>query len=68
MGWLMSFVAFSVAMAVLTITALGESIKTRALTLPALGAGDRLITLFVVSTFTVASIYGLTLLAAKLLL
>ena len=68
MGWLMSFVALSLAMAVLTIIALGQSIKTRALTLPALNAGDRLINLFVVSTFTVASIYGLTLLAAKLLL
>jgi hypothetical protein len=68
MGWLMSFVGLSLAMAVLTITALGQSIKTRALALPALSAGDRLITLFVVSTFTVASIYGLTLLAAKLLL
>ena len=68
MGWLMSFVALSLAMTVLTITALGQSTKTRMLALPALSAGDRLITLFVVSTFAVASIYGLTLLAAKLLL
>jgi hypothetical protein len=37
-------------------------------TLSALNAGDRLIAVFVVSTFTVASIYGLTLLATKLLL
>lgn len=68
MGWLMSFVGLSLAMAVLTIATLGQSIKTRALIFPALSAGDRLITLFVVSTFTVASIYGLTLLAAKVLM
>jgi hypothetical protein len=68
MGWLMSFVVLSLAMAVLTIAALRQSIKTSAFTLPALNAGDRLISVFVVSTFTVASIYGLTLLAAKVLL
>jgi hypothetical protein len=55
-------------MAVLTTEALRQSIKTTAFTLPTLNAGDRLITVFVVSTFTVASIYGLTLLAAKVLL
>ena len=68
MGWLMSFVVLSLAMAVLTIAALRQSTKTRAYALPAMTAGDRLITLFVVSTFTVASIYGLSLLAAKVLL
>ena len=68
MGWLMSFVALSLAMAVLTIAALRQSIKTSAFTLPALSAGDRLITVFVLSTFTVASIYGLALLGAKVLL
>jgi hypothetical protein len=68
MGWLMSFVVLSLTMAILTIPALRQSIKANAFTLPALSAGDRLITVFVVSTFTVASIYGLTLLAAKVLL
>ncbi len=68
MGWLMSFVVLSSTMALLTIPALRQSIKTSASALPALRAGDRLITVFVVSTFTVASIYGLTLLAAKVLL
>ena len=68
MGWLMSFVVLSVAMTVLTIAALRQPTRTRAFTLPALSAGDRLITLFVVSTFTIASVYGLTLLAAKVLL
>ena len=67
MGWLMSFVVLSLAMAVLTIAAPRQSIKTSAFTLPALSVGDRLITVFVVSTFTVASIYGLTLLAVKIL-
>ncbi|MBV8823914.1 MAG: hypothetical protein JO220_02835 [Hyphomicrobiales bacterium] len=68
MGWLMSFVVLSLAMAGLTISALRRSIKTNAFALPALTAGDRLINVFVVATFTVASIYGLTLLAAKVLL
>jgi hypothetical protein len=67
MGWLMSFVALSLSMAVLTIATLRQSIKTSAFTLPARNAGDRLITVFAASTFTVASIYGLTLLAAKVL-
>jgi len=67
MGWLMSFVVLSLSMAVLTISALRQSLKASAVTLPALGAGDRLITVFAASTFTVASIYGLTLLAAKVL-
>jgi len=68
MGWLMSFIVLSLTMAILTIAVLRQSIKTSAFTLPALGAGDRLISAFVVSTFAVASIYGLTLLAAKVLL
>jgi len=65
MDWLMSFVVLSLSMAVLTIAELRQSIKTSALTLPALNAGDRrLIAVFASSTFTVASIYDLTLLAA----
>jgi len=68
MGWLMSFVVLSLGMAVLTIPSLRQSTKRNTSTLPALSAGDRLISVFVVSTFTVASIYGLTLLAAKVLL
>jgi len=68
MGWLMSFVVLSLAMAVLTISALRQSIGTSAFTLLTLTAGDRLITVFVACTFTVASIYGLTLLAVKVLL
>jgi len=67
MGWLMGFFFVSAAMAVLTIPALRPSIKTSPFTLPALKAGDRLITVFVIGTFTVASLYGLTLLAAKIL-
>jgi len=68
MVWLMSFVGFSLAMAVLTIVSLRQSIRTSAFTFLALNSGDRLITVFLISTFTVASIYGLTLLAAKILL
>ena len=68
MGWLMSFVVLSLSMAVLTIATLRRSIKTSGFAFPALSAGDHLITVFALSTFTVASIYGLTLLASKLLL
>ena len=68
MGWLMSFVVLSVSMAVLTIATLRQSMKTSAFALPALNLGDRLIAIFSASAFTVASIYGLTLLAAKVLL
>jgi len=68
MGWIISFVALSLAMAVLTTVELRQSIKTRALIVPAVSVGDRVVTAFAVLTFTVAFIYGLTLLAAKILL
>jgi len=67
MGWLMCFFVLNLAIASVTISALRQSVKTNAFTLPALNAGDRLISVFVVSTFTVASIYGLASLAAKVL-
>ena len=67
MGWLTSFVVLSLSMAVLTIATLRQTIKTSAFTFPALNAGDHLITAFVVTTFMLASIYGLTLLATRLL-
>ena len=68
MGWIISFLALSLVIAVLTIAGLRQPIKTSAITLPALSVGDRLITGFVVLTFTVACIYGLSLLTAKILL
>ena len=67
MGWLTCFVALTAAMTVLTIPALRPSIKANAFTWPALRVGDRLITVFVICTCAVASIYGLVLLAAKVL-
>lgn len=67
MSWFVFFVAFSLATALLAMAALRRSVKTSAFTLPVLNAGDRLISVFVVSTFTVASLYGLSLLATKLL-
>ena len=68
MGWIISFVALTLVMVVLTVTGLRQPIKTTALTLPAVSIGDRVVTAFVVFTFTAAFIYGLTLLAARLLL
>jgi hypothetical protein len=68
MGWIISFVALSLIMAVLTIAGLPQPIKTTAFTLPAVSIGDRVITAFVAFTFVAAFIYGVTLLAAKILL
>ena len=58
MTWTLAVVALSLAMTVLAIIELRQPIKANALRLP-----DRL---FVVVTFSIAFIYGLVLLAAKI--
>ena len=68
MGWIISFLVLTLIMAVLTIAGIRQPVKASAFTLSALSAGDRLITIFVAGTFTVAFIYGLSLLASKILL
>jgi hypothetical protein len=68
MDWLIFFVAVSLTMTALTTAALRQSIKKSEFMLAALITRERLVSIFVVSTFTVASIYGLSLLAAKVLL
>jgi len=58
MAWTIAIVALSLVMTILAITELRQSIRTNSLRLP-----DRL---FVAATFTVAFIYGLVLLTAKI--
>jgi len=58
MTWIIAIVALSLAMTVLAIAELRSPAKASALRLP-----DRV---FVVATSTVAFLYGLTLLAAKI--
>jgi hypothetical protein len=59
MAWLVSMVALSLVMTVLTVVELRQPAKAKAFSRPDL--------IFVVVTFAVALIYGLTLLAAKIL-
>jgi len=66
MGWTIGFVALSLLMTALTIAELRQPAKTT-LSLPALTLGDRVISVFVVVTFTVAFVNGLILLAANIL-
>jgi hypothetical protein len=67
MGWIISLVALSLLMTALTIVELRQPIRTSALRIPALSVGDRVGVAFAACTFTVAFIYCLTLLAAKIL-
>jgi len=65
MGWVIAIVAISSVMAVLTIAELRRPIAASTVQLPELTLADRLIGLFVLSTFTVAIANGLILVAAK---
>jgi len=67
MGWIISFVVFTLTMTILTAAGLRQPTKASVFTLPALRISDRLITVFVTFTFISGFIYGLTLLAAKIL-
>jgi len=59
MGWIISLVAVSLVMTILTIAELRPPAKMSAL-------GERVIAFFVAVTFAIGFIYGLTLLAAKI--
>ena len=65
MGWIIAILAISSVMAVLTIAELRRPIAASTVQLPELTLADRLIGLFVLSTFTVAIANGLILVAAK---
>jgi hypothetical protein len=65
MGWIIAILAISSVMVVLTIAELRRPIAASTVQLPELTLADRLIGLFVLSTFTVAIANGLILVAAK---
>ena len=65
MGWIIAILAISSVMVVLTIAELRRPIAASTVQLPELTLADRLIGLFVLSTFTVAIANGLMLVAAK---
>jgi hypothetical protein len=67
MGWLMSFVALSLAIVVLTTPVLRQAIKGKSATLPALRISEHLITGFVFVTSAAGFAYGVALLASKIL-
>ena len=60
MSWIIAIVAISLAMAVLTIAELWQPVKVNALRMP-----DQI---FAAITFSIIFIYGLVLIAAKILL
>ena len=67
MGWTIAIVTLSLVMTVMTVAELRRPASTNRVQLPELTAADRVITLFVLGTFTLAIINGLVLVAAKTL-
>ena len=67
MGWIIAIVALSLVMVVLTIAELRRPVRASTIQIPELTWADRVITLFVLGTFTLAIINGLVLIAAKTL-
>jgi hypothetical protein len=65
MGWIIAIVALSLVMAVMTVAELRRSVSVTTVQLPELTWADRVISLFVLGTFTVAIANGLILVAAK---
>ena len=65
MGWIIAIVALSLVMTVMTIAELRRPASTSAFQLPEFTVADRVITLFVLGTFTLAIVNGLILVAAK---
>jgi hypothetical protein len=65
MGWIITIVALSLVMAVMTITELRRPVSASTVQVPELTLADRLISLFVLGTFTLAIANGLILVAAK---
>ena len=67
MGWTIAIVALSLVMAVMTIGELRRPVSASTVQVPELTWADRVISLFVLGTFTVAIANGLILAAAKAL-
>jgi hypothetical protein len=67
MGWIIAIVALSMAMTVMTIAELRRPLSASTVQLPELTVADRVITVFVLGSFTLAIVNGLILVAAKTL-
>jgi hypothetical protein len=65
MGWIIAIVALSLVMAVMTIAELRRPVRASTVQLPELTVADRVITVFVLGTFTLAIANGLIVVAAK---
>jgi hypothetical protein len=65
MGWIIAIVALSLVMTVMTIAELRQPVSASAFQLPEFTVADRVITVFVLGTFTLAIANGLMLVAAK---
>jgi hypothetical protein len=67
MGWMIAIVALSLVMAALTFAELRRPVATSAVQLPELAVADRVITVFMLGSFTLAIVNGLILVASKAL-
>jgi len=67
MGWILAIVALSLVMAVMTVSELRRPARTRTAQAPELMIAERAIAVFVLGSFTFATINGLVLAAAKTL-
>jgi hypothetical protein len=67
MGWIVAIVALSLVMTVMTIAELRQPVRASTVQLPELTVADRVIALFVVGTFSIATVNGLIMIAAKAL-
>ena len=67
MGWIIAIVALSLVMAVMTVAELRRPVSASTVQLPELTLADRVITVFMLGTFTLAIVNGLILVAANAL-
>jgi hypothetical protein len=65
MGWIVAVVALSMVITVMTIAELRRPVSASSVHLPEITLADRAIAVFVVGTFTLATVNGLILVAAK---
>jgi len=67
MGWIIAIVALSLVMTVMTVAELRRPVSTSSVQLPELTIADRVITVFVLGSFTLAIVNGLFVVATKAL-
>jgi hypothetical protein len=67
MGWIIAIVALSLVMTLMTIAELRRPVSASTVQLPEQTLADRVITVFMLGTFTLAIVNGLILIGAKAL-